>query len=473
MELQRFFLLCFVTCVSICVIGCFAQLDEGYEHPLGPDPNESGYIKVDHTRDAHLFYWYFPSKGEPNDPLVLWLTGGPGCSSEIALLEELGPYKIDPVTLKIIPAKFSWSTSANLLFVDQPVDTGYSYSNNDKDMVHSEVEVAQDMYNFIQEFLELHPELEGRDFYVTGESYAGHYVPAITFKIVSENGKGNRKNINIQGMAIGNGLVDPAVQYPAYAQYSYDNGLIDKDLKDKIDQVYPVCETLINACKLFKPACLMAVEECQLSVVMPLMNAIAQHQFNGTQMNPYDIRIPCDVPPLCYDFSHDDSFLQSPETMKALGANPKVHWEECNGKVHSALNADWMTNLEIGIPTVLAAGVRVLVYAGDQDFICNWLGNSRWVHKMKWSGQEDFNAASMMKFSVEGEDKGEFKTAQGLTFMKVFGAGHMVPRDKPAAALDMLDNFIRNKPFGDETKKVLNVGAQDSLPRKMIQIKTN
>eukprot|EP00238_Polyblepharides_amylifera_P010619 CAMPEP_0196579926 /NCGR_PEP_ID=MMETSP1081-20130531/25785_1 /TAXON_ID=36882 /ORGANISM="Pyramimonas amylifera, Strain CCMP720" /LENGTH=375 /DNA_ID=CAMNT_0041899651 /DNA_START=67 /DNA_END=1190 /DNA_ORIENTATION=- len=345
--------------------------------PPGPEPSESGYIKVDHSRDAHLFYWFFPSKSNSTDPLVLWLTGGPGCSSEIALLEELGPIKIDPLTLEVITAKYSWSSSANLLFVDQPVDTGYSYSNDDSDMVHTQTEVAQDMYNFLQEFFADHPNLEGRDLFVTGESYAGHYVPAISFKIVTENSLGNRKHINLKGMAIGNGLVDPASQYPAYAQFSYDNGLIDLKLKKHLEAVYPPCGALIDSCKLFKPACRLAQQECDATIVNPIQAAIAKNKFNGTEMNPYDIRIPCDVPPLCYNFSHDDTFMQSPETMKALGVNPDVKWTECNDRVYTALASDEMKNLEVGIPTVLAAGVRVLVYAGDQDFICNWLGNSR------------------------------------------------------------------------------------------------
>lgn len=102
-------------------------------------------MQVNHTRDAHLFYWYFPSKGDPKvDPLILWLTGGPGCSSEIALLEELGPYKVqrgDDGELSLVNAKYSWSTHANLLFVDQPVNTGYSYSDAPRDTVHDEAEV--------------------------------------------------------------------------------------------------------------------------------------------------------------------------------------------------------------------------------------------------------------------------------------------------------------------------------------------
>lgn len=184
---------------------------------------------MNHTSDTHLFYWLFPSQGNPEtDPLVLWLTGGPGCSSMTALLEELGPYKVDKATAQLERAKYSWSTHANLLFVDQPVGTGYSYSDAPGDTVHDEAHVAEDMYYFLQGFMAEHPELVGRDFYVTGESYAGHYVPAIAHRIAVDGRFGAHDDfpINLRGMAVGNGLVDPAAQYPQYSEFAVQNGMI-------------------------------------------------------------------------------------------------------------------------------------------------------------------------------------------------------------------------------------------------------
>ena len=171
-----------------------------------------------------MFYWWFESRNDAeNDPLVLWLTGGPGCASEIALFYENGPYAFneDGETLK--KNEYSWNSNANLLYVDQPVGTGFSHSTL-LDHPTNELEIAEDMYMFMSKFLDKYPQLKGKDFYITGESYAGHYIPAIShyFKFESPT----PLEVNFRGLAIGNGLVDPYNQYPAYAKFAYENNLI-------------------------------------------------------------------------------------------------------------------------------------------------------------------------------------------------------------------------------------------------------
>lgn len=96
------------------------------------------------------------------------------------------------------------------------------------------------------------------------------------------------------------------------------------------------------------------------------------------------------------------------------------------------------------IPGVLAAGIEVLVYAGDQDFICNVEGNRRWVDAMVWDGQLEFSKAPVTDWTLDsGPVAGQFRSAKGLTFLDVNGAGHMVPMDQPEAALEMLEIFTK------------------------------
>ena len=141
----------------------------------GPDTviNFSGYFGV-HNDERHLFYWFFESRNDPsNDPFIIWLTGGPGCSSMLALMVENGPYYVmDNLTLEI--NENSWNTKSNIMWIDQPAGTGYSYDDNEQaDGVYTENEVAQDLYEFIQKFFAKNPKYADLDFYVTGESYAG------------------------------------------------------------------------------------------------------------------------------------------------------------------------------------------------------------------------------------------------------------------------------------------------------------
>ena len=93
---------------------------------------------------------------------------------------------------------------------------------------------------------------------------------------------------------------------------------------------------------------------------------------------------------------------------------------------------NWMKNLEVHIPETLAAGVRVMVYAGDLDFICNWEGNHQWTEQMQWAGQDAFNAAAFENFpKVAGQAAGQRKASGGLSFVRIYKAGHMVPMDQP------------------------------------------
>ena len=182
------------------------------------EKHEPGFIVVRDDGDD-LFYWLFRSRGDPEkDPLVFWFTGGPGCSSELAVFFENGPFKInDDLTLKINPQ--SWNEHSNIVYIDQPIGTGFGKLVDEKDLNTDETGIADDFYTFITRWLEKYPEFKGRPFFITGESYAGHYIPAISAKIVREA----NKDINLIASAIGNGWVDAISQYPEYALYAYEN----------------------------------------------------------------------------------------------------------------------------------------------------------------------------------------------------------------------------------------------------------
>mmetsp|Transcript_2139 Transcript_2139/g.5280 ORF Transcript_2139/g.5280 Transcript_2139/m.5280 type:complete len:170 (-) Transcript_2139:384-893(-) len=162
-------------------------------------------------------------------------------------------------------------------------------------------------------------------------------------------------------------------------------------------------------------------------------------------MNPYDMRVKCAKPPLCYDFSNVASYLARPEVQAKLGVTGHK-WADCDRGVALGfeLDGDWMQSYQQLLPPQLAAGIRVLVYAGDQDYICNWLGNQAWTRAMAWEHKADFNAAPVTKWHAfkGGAPAGEKRSAHGFTFLRVYEAGHMVPRDQPAVALAMLNAFL-------------------------------
>ncbi|EAZ03855.1 hypothetical protein OsI_25989 [Oryza sativa Indica Group] len=395
--------------------------------------HHAGYYRLPNTHDARLFYFFFESRGSKgeDDPVVIWLTGGPGCSSELALFYENGPFHIAD-NMSLVWNDFGWDQESNLIYVDQPTGTGFSYSSNPRDTRHDEAGVSNDLYAFLQAFFTEHPNFAKNDFYITGESYAGHYIPAFASRVYKGNKNSEGIHINLKGFAIGNGLTDPAIQYKAYTDYSLDMGLITKSQFNRINKIVPTCELAIKLCGTSGTiSCLGAYVVCNL-IFSSIETIIGKKNY-------YDIRKPC-VGSLCYDFSNMEKFLQLKSVRESLGVGD-IQFVSCSPTVYQAMLLDWMRNLEVGIPELLENDIKVLIYAGEYDLICNWLGNSRWVNSMEWSGKEAFVSSSEEPFTVDGKEAGILKSYGPLSFLKVHDAGHMVPMDQPKVALEMLKRW--------------------------------
>ncbi|CAI9302939.1 unnamed protein product, partial [Lactuca saligna] len=394
--------------------------------------HHAGYYQIEHSHDAQMFYFYFESRNSTKDPVVIWLTGGPGCSSELALFYENGPFKIGD-NLTLVWNEYGWDQASNLIYVDQPTGTGFSYSSDKRDIRHDEQGVSDDLYDFLQAFFKEHPELVDNDFYITGESYAGHYIPAVASRVHKGNKNKEGIHINLKGFAIGNGLTDPAIQYKAYTDYALDMGIITESQSKRINLIVPVCEAAIKLCGTDGTVSCMAAYLVCNTIFSSITNIAGK-------INYYDIRKEC-IGSLCYDFSDMETLLNTKPVRKALGVGD-IEFVSCSTSVYQALLMDWMKDLETGIPALLEDGIKLLVYAGEYDLICNWLGNSRWVHAMEWSGTKEFGASPELPFEVSGSEAGLLKTYGPLSFIKVHDAGHMVPMDQPEAALEMLKRWI-------------------------------
>jgi len=418
----------------------------------------SGYFNVKSGVDKNYFYWFFESRSETQstDPVIVWLTGGPGCSSQLALLTENGPCTVSEDGQSTVNNPFSWNTNANIMWLDQPASVGFSYGAPIVDNDHNEAEVGEDVYWFMQEFYKAHPEFRANDLYIFGESYGGHYAPSVASRIFEGNNNKDGEKINLAGVGVGNGLTDPVIQYQYYPAMAMNNtyGIktVSEEAYEKMVKHVPTCTKMGQMCQLNTTYCEAADEFCQMTETMPYYN---------TGLNPYDIRKPCGDSDLCYDFTNIETFLNLPSTMDALHVNTEKvkEWKSCNTVVNAGFTSDWMKNYQQVLIPMLEADIDVLIYAGDVDFVCNWMGNKAWTMDLPWSGKNDFVSAEDITWSyVESGDDvagGLVRTADAaegsgsLTFLQVYEAGHMVPMDKPQAALTMLNTFIQKKSFVD------------------------
>merc|ERR1712232_826004 len=147
---------------------------------------------------------------------VMWLNGGPGCSSLMGMLTENGPCTVSANGTVANP--HSWHQKANVIWVDQPAGTGFSTG---LPTTRDSEAVGEKMFNFMQEFYKAFPQFQKNDFYVFGESYGGHYVPAIAHRLF-QGGSGVK--VPLKGIGIGNGLTDPEEQYKWYPTMAKDGG---------------------------------------------------------------------------------------------------------------------------------------------------------------------------------------------------------------------------------------------------------
>ncbi|CAI5997094.1 unnamed protein product [Closterium sp. NIES-64] len=420
------------------IAGAAGAAGDTIVQPMAGTPDIShtaGYFKIKARRDTRLFYYFFESRNDAStDPLVLWLTGGPGCSSAFALLYENGPYQLDTDKTTLIWNDNGWDMASNIIFLDQPVGTGFSYSN-DGQKRSTQRGVSKDAYQFLQAFLDAHPELRTRPFFITGESYAGKYIPTLAARIVRANKVGKKPRINLQGIAIGNGLTSPHTQSMSYARFAYKNKLMSYWKYRELKARGRACQLTDLMCGTQgKVTCITAFLVCGW-----YFNQIVLQSGNG-KVNYYDVRKPCVHDSGCYDFSAGNAYLNSAEVKQKLGV--KKEWRDCDDNVYFAMLMDFERDETEHVSYVLNNGLRVLIYAGEKDFICNWIGNSWWLRSLKWKHQGAYRKAKYKPFLLSGSQKGLAKVAEPLTFLRVHESGHMVPMDQPEAALEMIRRFM-------------------------------
>ncbi|KAL4518207.1 hypothetical protein Ndes2437A_g04505 [Nannochloris sp. 'desiccata'] len=191
----------------------------------------AGYITVDEDAERALFYTLAESSSpQPDkDPLVLFLNGGPGCSSiGGGFLSELGPFYPTPEGVSLVKNDYAWNQLANVVFLESPAFVGWSYSNTSEDAVVGDERTAKDTYEFLLRFLTRFPKYQDRPFWLAGESYAGHYLPNLSVEILDglKNKKHDKDHLNFKGFLLGNPWTDPSIDNRAATDFWFSHGVV-------------------------------------------------------------------------------------------------------------------------------------------------------------------------------------------------------------------------------------------------------
>ncbi|EFJ35650.1 serine carboxypeptidase-like enzyme [Selaginella moellendorffii] len=407
------------------------QPQVGFKHYAGNIPIKSGKA---------LFYWFFEADTTSNAPsslpLVLWLNGGPGCSSVgSGALGELGPFRPSQNGLKL--NAYSWNKNANIIFLESPAGVGFSYSNSSDDS-YTDDNTADQNLQFLIEWLKIFPEYSKNDFYVTGESYAGHYIPTLASKILSYNSQGG--SINFKGIAIGNAWTDSKFELPGNVEFLHTHSIISDDIYS---------EAMENC---FSPK----GDAAKCSAANQGINRLTQF------INPYNVyRDDCTIQVRnrrrdvdlhknllrrVYDTCEDwiGSFLNSHDVQEALHvARRPVDWSMCSDTINFGYSrSDFDGSMLPVYKKLLTSGIRIWIYSGDWDSVVSTLSSRSWIDALNLTVHTPWYT-----WDYEDEVGGWTQVYEGLTFATIRGAGHMVPTDRPGPALAMFQSFLAGKPL--------------------------
>ncbi|CAN1164982.1 Serine carboxypeptidase-like 50 [Linum perenne] len=425
-------------------------------------PTKSGYLPVDTTSSSAMFYTFYeaqfpssPSLPLSQSPIVFWLQGGPGCSSMTGNFFELGPYLVTPPHLRLIPNPGAWNRIFGLVFLDNPIGTGFSIASTPQHIPTDQLTVASHLFSAISSFLRLlPPDSASRPLYIAGESYAGKYVPAIASYILNLTINQERKGspelaLNLKGIAIGNGLTDPVTQVQTHSLNAYYSGLINDQQREKLERLQSEAVRLVGMMK-WKEA-----TEARSKVLHTLQNMTGLPTlYDFTKTKPYRTDLVAEL-------------MNRAGVKEALNANASIEFEECGEAVGDALHEDVMRSTKQLVEEILMVGkerCRVLLYQGQHDLRDGVVSVEAWVKTMRrWVDLPEYMRAKRKVW--EGDDgliAGYVQKWGSLTQAVVLGAGHLVPSDQPISAQAMIEGWIlETGAFGSSPS-----ADQTSRPRK-------
>ncbi|KAL1469254.1 hypothetical protein MTO96_004963 [Rhipicephalus appendiculatus] len=407
----------------------------------------SGFLQAGGTRRLH--YWFIASESNPEtDPVILWMNGGPGCSSLLGLMSEQGPFR----------------AIANIVFLEAPAGVGFSY-DADGDYSTNDDQTADDNYLALQDFFAKFPSLRSNDFYIAGESYGGIYVPMLTQRVLKDP-----RGIQLKGYAVGNGALDFNILGNALVFFGYYHGLYGLSLWTRLTSNCcngSVSQQSCNFVDRETQACEDAVQDAMEVIYQEHLNiynlydrcedesgrvlasraSSSSRYHRSRQLIARSVNFTrhwdnLSVTPPCIDSENVKRYLTREDVKAALHVQSStLEWDECSNVLN--YSSQYRSMKDVVQELVDSEQLRTLIYNGDIDMACNFLGDEWFVNTL------GYKPTSTYKLWKHGKQvAGFFQTYENnITFVTIKGAGHMVPEDKPAQALQMISNFISNTPF--------------------------
>ncbi|MFS7933503.1 putative peptidase S10, serine carboxypeptidase, alpha/Beta hydrolase [Helianthus anomalus] len=454
----------------------------GYPDPL-PFKLETGYIGVGEDEAVQLFYYFVESEGNPDeDPLIIWLAGGPGCGTLRAFFYEIGPMQIEygkymdnVPALKLDPN--SWTKVANVIYLDAPTLTGYSYTTTPEAGRSSDTDSAKQTAEFMRKFVRDHPRFLKNPMYITGISYSGIVIPMITEELYKGNDEGLQPTVNIQGYMGGNPLTDKTGDINSRLEYAYRVALISPELYEAtqkdcngdyaeadsnnlrcmldIDEVNKRVGD-INIQQILDPDCDTATNLVRGG--NPLVKGNRKIlKANPIRMLPTRSALVTDTT-FCRGEYYDYAIMWANDenVMKALNVRQGTvkEWLVCNLDMKYNYGKSSMPQYQFDVPSSVVyhqklthRNCRALIFSGDHDMMVPHVGTRNWINSLNLT----ITDSNWEPYFVNGQNGG-YKTTYArqnysLVFATVKGAGHTAPEFKPAECFEMVKRWFAHRPI--------------------------
>ena len=406
-------------------------------------PNETwNYVTV--RPNARIFWWFYGAHDQQRDklPLVLWLQGGPGASGTgFGNFEEIGPLYQNSTARKT-----TWIQKTNVLFIDSPVGAGFSYVTDPVAYTRNVTQIADDLLVVFKAFLKNLTIFEDAPFYIFGESYGGKMAAEFGQRLYETI---ERKEIkcNFKGVALGDSWISPVDSILSWGKYLYQYSLLDtQDLRAVQSSAGQVVNYFDQG--LYKKS------TAYWSKTRDLVSLFTDNVnvYNVLQHNASPFRNSNDIIERLYDrhlavyYQNNLKSFMNTVIRKKLGIIPdNVTWGSQATDTFNYQSEDFMKPAIKAVDYLISKGLKIIVYQGQFDMLCNTAGAEKWTSKLQWSGLQGFNYATRKPLYIDGkigQTQAFLKSFKNFSFYFVMNAGLMVPLDNGEMALKMLEEII-------------------------------
>ncbi len=411
--------------IRIIGLALLAGLSAGY-NPYPAVDWETGTLDLGNGGDKtfYLLQKCQDCKDKSKAPLFMWLAGGPGGSSLAVQYFQNGAYLYsDHNQTDFNP--YAWSRYVDIMWVDNPVGVPYSVAKSPQTLCRNQTCVSRNLYAMLVKFMDLHPWYKGRPFYLVGESFAGHYIPYFSTYLI------NAKNpdINLVGVGVGNGVLNIYEQLPYYPDYLFMLGNITIVTYMKYKLQTMIC---------------MVSRRFDIQVFDYFCNTLVYTIADDLNLpDPSDITERNESDPLYIQRYHD--YMNRLDIRKAMGTEDR-NYSSWSPEANAALRNDWSLALSGNLAYALDQGKKVVLWYGDKDYICNYLGGRYVVEHIPWAGKEGFLHQELHGWNLEdGSEAGLIRKYQKLKYIQVYNAGHSIFGRQPRAGVKVLEEILADQ----------------------------